>query len=115
MVGINHVTYDALVATPTNPKGRQMRYLKSVKMHRPSLIPWVEMLQVSDGIVDRMKCIVCAQVKGCEVTTGAKSYTLEKHDRKRQAKLDLPHVNVKKMSSIYFRNHLRATATYSQS
>ena len=73
------------------------------------------MLRGGDGIVDRVKCIVCSHVKGREVTMGAKSDTLEKHAGKRQAKSDLPHINVKK-DEFYVNKkcgHLRAAASYS--
>ena len=72
------------------------------------------MLRGGDGIVDRVKCIVCSHVKGREVTMGAKSDTLEKHAGKRQAKSDLPHINVKK-DEFYVNKkcgHLRAAASY---
>ncbi len=72
------------------------------------------MLRGGGGIVDRVKCIVCSHVKGREVTMGAKSDTLEKHAGKRQAKSDLPHINVKK-DEFYVNKkcaHLRAAASY---
>lgn len=53
-------------------------------------------------------------MKGRPVVMGAKSDTLEKHAGKRQAKVDLPHLNVKK--DEYYINpkcgHLKAVPIY---
>ena len=59
--------------------------------------PWAKILRAGKEFeVDRVQCIVCTSVKGRPVVMGAKSDTLEKHAGKRQAKVDLPHLNVKK-------------------
>jgi hypothetical protein len=77
--------------------------------------PWAEMLRAGKGSsVDRVQCIVCTSVKGRPVVMGAKSDTLEKHAGKRVAKVDLPHLNVKK--DEYYINpkcgHLKAVRIY---
>jgi hypothetical protein len=77
--------------------------------------PWAEMLRSGKGSsVDRVQCIVCTSVKGRPVVMGAKSDTLEKHAGKRQAKVDLPHLNVKK--DEYYINpkcgHLKVVPIY---
>jgi hypothetical protein len=77
--------------------------------------PWAEMLRAGkESSVDRVQCIVYTSVKGRPVVMGAKSDTLEKHAGKRQAKVDLPHLNVKK--DEYYINpkcgHLKAVPIY---
>ena len=115
VVEIIDVTSDAPVATPCKAKKKTNEVSRKCQDAWAIAHPWAEMLRGGDGIVDRVKCIVCSHVKGREVTMGAKSDTLEKHAGKRQAKSDLPHINVKK-DEFYVNKkcgHLRAAASYS--